>query len=88
METQEENLKSVSAKRRREIIKNKDREWNKRRYKILEANRIKEIRKKLNHSNIELKKVEKNCETGQALQKKQGQIGEETANELKTDRQF
>ena len=41
-----------------------------------------------NHSNIELKEVEKNCETRWALQKKQRQIGEGTANEIKTDRQF
>jgi len=45
------------------MIEKKDGEWNKKRNKILEANRIKEIHKKLNHSNIELKEVEKNCET-------------------------
>ena len=62
------------------MIEKKDEEWNKKRNKILEANRIKEIHKKLNHSNIELKEVEKNCETRWALQKKQRQIGEGTAN--------
>jgi len=45
MEKEEENLKSVGTKRRWEIIKNIDGEWNKRRKKILEANRIKEIYK-------------------------------------------